>query len=400
MITRKIKHELTKCAAEYPAVTILGPRQSGKTTLAKMTFPKRPYISLEDPDIRRQATDDPRGLLDGLQEGAILDEIQRVPQLLSYLQGVIDANRRPGRFILTGSHQPMVHEAISQSLAGRTAVLELLPFTVAEVRRYREHPQRAFEWIHQGFYPGLHENKLEPARFFRSYVATYIESDLRAMIQLKDLSRFETFLRLLAGRVGQLVNYASLAGDVGVSATTIKNWTSILKASYILFELPPWFANIRKRLVKSPKLYFVDVALAAWLLGLEEPAQIERDPLRGALYENLLIMELVKKLLNQGKEPQLYFFRDNKGNEVDLLVSSAGRSFTAIEIKSATTFQPEFVKGIDVFQQSLGENINVRSLVWYNGQRKTTYQNTAISNPLLHGFLCAPELESEALNSR
>jgi predicted AAA+ superfamily ATPase len=220
------------------------------------------------------------------------------------------------------------------------------------------------------------------------------------MIQLKDLSRFETFLRLLAGRVGQLVNYASLAGDVGVSATTIKNWISILKASYILFELPPWFANIRKRLVKSPKLYFVDVALAAWLLGLEKPAQIERDPLRGALYENLLIMELVKKLLNQGKEPQLYFFRDNKGNEVDLLVSSAGRSFAAIEIKSATTFQPEFVKGIDVFQQSLGENIDVRSLVWYNGQRKTTYQNTAISNPLLHGFLCAPEPRSKAANSR
>jgi len=400
MITRKIKHELTECAAEYPAVTILGPRQSGKTTLAKMTFPKRPYVSLEDPDIRRQATDDPRGLLDGLQEGAILDEIQHVPQLLSYLQGIIDANRKPGRFILTGSHQPMVHEAISQSLAGRTAVLELLPFTVAEVRRYREHPQRVFEWIHQGFYPGLHENKLEPARFFRSYVATYIERDLRAMIQLKDLSRFETFLRLLAGRVGQLVNYASLAGDVGVSATTIKNWISILKASYILFELPPWFANIRKRLVKSPKLYFVDVALAAWLLGLEKPAQIERDPLRGALYENLLIMELVKNLLNQGKEPQLYFFRDSRGNEVDLLVSSAGRSFTAIEIKSAATFQPEFTKGINVFQQSVGENINVRSLVWYNGQRKTTYQNTEVSNPLLHGFLCAPELESEALNSR
>jgi predicted AAA+ superfamily ATPase len=258
---------------------------------------------------------------------------------------------------------------------------------VEEVSRYKEHPQSPFEWIYQGFYPGLHENKLEPTRFFRSYMATYIERDLRAMIQLKDLSRFETFLRLLAGRVGQLVNYASLANDVGVSATTIKNWISILKASYILFELPPWFANIRKRLVKSPKLYFVDVALAAWLLGLEKPAQIERDPLRGALYENLLIMEVVKNLLNEGKEPQLYFFRDSKGNEVDLLISSAGRSFTAIEIKSAATFQPEFIKGIDVFQHSVGKNTNMNSLVWYNGQRKTTYQNTEVSNPLLHGFL-------------
>ncbi len=386
MITRKIQHELMECAAEYPAVTILGPRQSGKTTLAKMAFPKRPYISLEDPDIRHQAMADPRGLLEGFQEGAILDEIQRAPQLLSYLQGIIDANRKPGRFILTGSHQPMVHEAVSQSLAGRTAVLELFPFTIEEVRRYREHPETPFDWIHQGFYPGLHENKLKPTRFFRSYMATYIERDLRALVQLKDLSRFETFLHLLAGRVGQLVNYASLAADVGVSATTIKNWISILRASYILFELPPWFANIRKRLIKSPKLYFVDVALAVWLLGLETPDQIERDPLRGALYENLLIMEVAKTLLNQGKEPSLYFFRDSKGNEVDLLLSSTGRSFTAIEIKSAATFQPEFVKGIEVFRQSVDRQTNVEARIWYNGQRKTTYQNIAVGNPLLHGF--------------
>lgn len=386
MITRKIKQELLACAAEYPAVTILGPRQSGKTTLARMTFPKRPYISLEDPDVRRQAIDDPRGLLEGLPEGAILDEIQRVPQLLSFLQGVIDADRKPGRFILTGSHQPLVHEAISQSLAGRTAVLALFPFTVEEVRRYKQHPQSAFEWIHKGFFPGLHENRLKPARFFRSYTATYIERDLRAMIQLKDLSRFEIFLHLLSGRVGQLINYASLASDVGVSATTIKHWISILKASYILFELQPWFANIRKRLVKSPKLYFVDVALAAWFLGLETPTQIERDPLRGALYENLLVMEVVKKLLNQGKEPQLYFFQDSQGKEVDLLMSTAGRSFTAIEMKSGATFQPEFVKGIDVFRHSVGNSVKVRSLVWYNGQRKTTYQGTSVSNPLMHGF--------------
>jgi len=386
MITRKIQDELAQCAAEYPAVTILGPRQSGKTTLAKMAFPKRPYLSLEDPDIRRQAMTDPRGLLQHAQEGAILDEIQRAPELLSYLQGMIDEDRKSGRFILTGSHQPLVHQAISQSLAGRTAVLELLPFTVGEVRRYKKHPNTAFEWILQGFYPGLHENKLNPTRFFRSYMATYIERDLRQLIQIKDLSPFETFLRLLAGRVGQLVNYASLAGDVGVSATTIKHWISILKASYILFELPPWFANIRKRLVKSPKFYFTDVALAAWLLGMETPRQVERDPLRGALYENLLIMEVVKTRLNQGKEPTLYFFRDGKGNEVDLLISSAGCSFTAVEIKSATTFQPEFIKGIEVFRESVGKNARVDSLVWYNGQRKTTYHATAVSNPLQHGF--------------
>ena len=386
MITRKIKTELTQCAMEYPAVTILGPRQSGKTTLAKMTFPKHSYLSLEDPDVRKQAINDPRGLLESIDRGAILDEVQRTPQLLSYLQGIIDSDRRPGRFILTGSHQPQVHQAISQSLAGRTAVLELLPFTVAEVRRYKQHPQDPFEWIHQGFYPGLHEHRLKSARFFRSYMATYIERDLRTLIQLKDLSQFETFLHLLAGRVGQLVNYASLAADTGVSATTIKNWISILKASYILFELPPWFANIRKRLVKSPKLYFADVGLAAWLLGLETPAQIQRDPLRGHLYENLLIMEVVKNLLNCGRRPQLHFFRDSNGNEVDLLVSAAGRSFTAVEIKSAATFHPEFIKGIEVFRKSVGENIPVDSRIWYSGTRKTTYKGVAVSNPLKHGF--------------
>ncbi len=386
MIPRDINNELLACADEYPTVTILGPRQSGKTTLAKATFPHLSYISLEEPDVRRQAIDDPRGLLAGLNNGAVLDEIQRTPDLLSYLQSIIDANRRPGRFILTGSHQPMVHQAISQSLAGRTAVLELLPFTVDEVRRYETCPESPFDWIIHGFYPGLHENKLDPSRFFRSYVATYLERDLREMIQLKDLTQFDVFLRLLAGRIGQLVNYSALANDVGVSSTTIKNWVSILKASYILFELPPWFANIRKRLTKSSKLYFVDVGLAAWLLGLETPVQVERDPLRGSLYENLLIIETAKIIRNRGKQPKLYFFRDNKGNEVDLLISSADRVFTAIEIKSAATFHPEFLKGLHAFRGVLPDEIRLSDRAWYNGERKTTYGDVTVSNPLLHGF--------------
>ena len=386
MITRKIKKELLACAGEYPAITIFGPRQSGKTTLAKTTFPKLPYVSLEDPDIRREALRDPRGLLANLKNGAIFDEIQRAPDLTGYLQGLIDANRQPGRFILTGSHQPMVHHAVSQSLAGRTAVLELLPFTIEEVRRYKQHPASPFDWIFQGFYPGLHENRLKPSRFYRSYVATYLERDIRDMVQLKDLARFDTFLRLLAGRVGQLINYSALSNDVGVSSTTVKSWVSILKASYVLFELPPWFANIRKRLVKSPKLYFVDTGLAAWLLGLETPAQVERDPLRGQLYENLLIMETVKRQLNLGKQPQLYFYRDNKGNEVDLLASAAGRAFTAIEIKSAATFQPEFIRGLQAFERSLPDETPVVHRVWYNGERRLTYNDTAVSNPLLHSW--------------
>jgi len=386
VITRTIKRELLACSKEYPAVTILGPRQSGKTTLARMTYPKHEYLSLEAPDIRQQAQQDPRGLLGMLTKGAILDEIQQAPKLLSYLQGMIDEDRRPGRFILTGSHQPMVHEAISQSLSGRTAVLELMPFSIQEASKYQKHPVSPFEWILHGFYPGLHENDLQPDRFFRSYTATYIERDIRSMIQIKDLSAFETFLRLVAGRIGQLINYASLSNDVGVSSATIKHWVSLLKASYVLFELPPWFANIRKRLVRSSKLYFCDVGLASWLLGLENPRQIERDPLRGALYENLMIMEVVKAFLNQGKEPRLYFFRDSNGNEVDLLRTTAGRHFTAIEIKSASTFQPAFLKGMDVFRKSIGPDATVEPFVWYNGDKKSKFQGTTICNPLLHGL--------------
>lgn len=385
MINRQIQDELLLCATEYPAVTILGPRQSGKTTLTRMAFPDHAYCSLEDPDTRRQAEEDPRGLLAGFSGGVILDEIQRVPSLLSYLQGIIDNNPAHGRFILTGSHQPQVHQAITQSLAGRTAVLELLPFSVEEIRQYRRPLLSPFEMILQGFYPRLHQDQLRAGRFFSSYLATYIERDVRAMINVQDLTRFEQCLRLLAGRIGQLVNYSSLAGDVGVSSTTIKNWISVLKASFILFELPPYFANVRKRIVKSSKLYFVDVGLAAWLLGLQTPQQVQRDPLRGALYENLLILEMVKRMLNQGKQPVLYFYRDAKGNEVDFLISE-GRTFTAIEIKSAETFQPEFVSGIEYFKKMFSKDADIQGKVWYNGDRKTEYHTITVSNPLVHGF--------------
>ncbi|MEN6309487.1 MAG: ATP-binding protein [Anaerohalosphaeraceae bacterium] len=385
MITRQIQDELLLCAKEYPAVTLLGPRQSGKTTLAQMTFPNHTYYSLEDPDVRQQANNDPRGLLANFQSGLILDEIQRVPALLSYIQGMIDKDQTSGRFILTGSHQPEVHQIITQSLAGRTAVLELLPFSIEEIQHYKRPQPSPYEMIVQGFYPRLHENQLRPNRFFSSYLSTYIERDLRAMINLKDLTRFEQFLRLLAGRVGQLVNYASLANDVGVSAVTIKNWISVLKASFILFELPPYFSNIRKRVIKSSKLYFIDVGLAAWLLGLETAEQAERDPLRGALYENLLILEAVKKILNQGHKPIVHFYRDAKSNEVDLLIFS-GRHLAAIEIKSAKTFQPEFVKGIEHFKDAFPKHTTIQGFVWYNGDRKTEYQKTRIYNPLLHGL--------------
>ena len=282
MIQREIATELLEASGESPVVTILGPRQSGKTTLVQMTFPDKTHYSLEDPDVRIAAETDPRGFLAGLPEGGILDEVQRMPQLLSYIQGVVDRAGKNGMFILTGNHQPELHQSVSQTLAGRTAVLTLLPFALSELQNYH-HGWNPFELIIKGAYPRLHQEDLKPVRFFNGYLQTYIERDFRALINLKDLRPFQQFLALLAGRIGQITNYASLSNDVGVSATTIKSWISVLQASFVVFELPPFFENIRKRVVKSPKIYFSDTGLAAHLLGIETPSQLARDPLRGGL---------------------------------------------------------------------------------------------------------------------
>ena len=306
MIKRAISEELVDCCTEYPVVTVFGPRQSGKTVLVRENFPDKPYYLLEDPDTRQAAEIDPRGFLGQMKEGAVLDEIQRLPVLLSYIQGIVDKTRQPGMFILTGSHQPDLHEAVSQSLASRTALLTLLPFSLEELQQFQT-GWDAYDLIVKGAFPRLHEKKLKQKRFFNGYLQTYVERDVRALINLKDLNRFQHFLTLLAGRIGQVINYTSLSNDTGVSATTIKNWISVLKASYVVFELPPFFENIRKRVVKSPKLYFTDTGLAAFLLGIRTAEQAARDPLRGGLYENLIILEIMKYRLNQGRQPDLYF---------------------------------------------------------------------------------------------
>ena len=361
-------------------VTILGPRQSGKTTLARMTFPDKPYFSLEDPDIRIAAEADPRGFLRQVEGGGILDEIQRLPALLSYLQGIVDKGRKPGRFILTGSHQPQLHEAITQSLAGRTAMLTLWPFSLHELRRY-ETPRDPFDLIVRGCFPRLHEEGLEPRRFFNGYLQTYVERDVRALIQLRGLSQFQKCLTLLAGRAGQVVNLASLSNDVGVSTTTVRNWLSVLKASYVVFELPPFFENVRKRVIKSPKIFFTDVGLAAFLLGIHTAEQASRDPLRGSLYENFVIADIVKGAINQGIRPDVYFFRDSHGNEVDLLIREKG-SLTPVEIKSAGTFSADFVKGLERFQALGIERVNVGTVL-FNGEQRFSVRGVRIFNPLL-----------------
>lgn len=380
MIQRDIINELKRSAAEYPVVTILGPRQSGKTTLARMAFPERPWVSLEDPDTRGVAEADPRGFLGQFPDGVILDEVQRLPLLLSYLQGIVDREGGRGRFILTGSHQPRLHEAVSQSLAGRTAILTLWPFSFAELRQYAP-ALDAFDLIVRGSYPRVHEEHLDPRRFYNGYLQTYVERDVRALIQLRDLSAFQRFLILLAGRVGQVVNMASLANDVGVSAPTLRQWLSVLVASYLVFELPPWFENIGKRVIKSPKLYFADVGLAAFLLGIHTPEQASRDPLRGNLYENLIIADVMKRFCNAGQRPELYFYRDTHGNEVDLLIRR-GRQLTPVEIKSSSTFSVDFLKGIRRFAEAVGEDRLTEGFVLFNGERYHQVHGVRALNPM------------------
>lgn len=350
MIERDIQPVLARLAKQYPVLTITGPRQSGKTTLARSVFPGKPYVSLEDPDVRRFALDDPRGFLAGYPQGAILDEIQRVPELSSYLQGVVDAAPQPGRFILTGSHQFELMNQVSQSLAGRTALLRLLPFTLAEALRAqaRTTPSDLAQTLLTGFYPRIHDRGLDPTQALADYFATYVERDLRQLLAVHDLQRFERFVRLCAGRTGQLLNLSSLSNDAGVSHVTARAWIDLLQTSFIVHLLPPWFTNTGKRLIKAPKLYFHDVGLACWLLGLRTPEQVQRDPLYGALFENFVILEAMKDRLNTGASAEMYFYRDSEGHEVDLLLP-VGSQVHAIEIKAGATVNPDYFRGLKTF---------------------------------------------------
>ena len=350
MIERNIAPVLQQLATQYPVITLTGPRQSGKTTLTRRLFSDKPYVTLEDPDTRRFATEDPRGFLMQFAQGVILDEIQRAPELTSYLQGMVDADPKPGRFVLTGSHQFELMSQVSQSLAGRTAVLRLLPFTLAEVHRLRggmASPDLA-QTLLTGFYPRIHDQSLDPSQALADYIATYVQRDLRQLAAVQDLQRFERFVRLCAGRTGQLLNLSSLGNDAGVTHSTARAWIDLLQSSYIVHLLPPWFANTGKRLVKASKLYFHDVGLACWLLGLRSAEQVARDPLWGSLFENFVIMEAMKDRLNAGETAEMYFYRDSEGNEVDLLIP-VGTKMHAIEIKAGATINPDYFKGLKTF---------------------------------------------------
>lgn len=382
MRTRTIQAELQILATEFPVVSIYGPRQSGKTTLAKATFPKKPWVSLEDLDTRARALGDPRGFLASFPNGAIFDEIQHAPELLSYLQGVVDADRRPGRFILTGSHQAKLKKEVAQTLAGRTAVLTLLPYSLEECPEAAAPGSSVFDIIRRGFYPQVRETAIRERSFFQAYMATYLERDLPSLLDVRNVSIFQNFLFLLASRIGQLFNANSMSDDLGVSAPTIRAWLAALAESNLVIVLRGWSRNAVAQVVKTPKVYFTDTGLACWLARLHDTDRIEGGPLRGGLYENFVIADLFKRSLNRASADGFWFYRDSKGHEVDLVIERDGR-LIPIEIKSASTFSPSFVSGIRHFR-SVFPKESEDGFVLFNGdvEPDAVFDNVRLSNLL------------------
>ena len=365
-IKRQAETVLLERAKAYPVVTVLGPRQSGKTTLCRIAFPDKPYVNLEQPDVREFAQQDPQAFLTQYPDGAVLDEIQNVPSLLSWIQVLTDSDPRAGRFVLTGSHQLQLSAQLTQSLAGRTAVIELLPLSLSElISQNVSMPTDGTvdQWMLQGGYPRIHAQQMSPEVMLSDYFATYVERDVRQLINLRHLREFGQCVRLLAGRTGQLLNQSSLGNEVGVSSNTITQWLSILEASFVVFTLAPWSANLGKRLVKSPKVYFYDVGLACWLLGIKTVEQLQYHPLRGALFENLVVLEVMKAQRNQGLREPLYFFRDSNGLEVDLLLERA-EGLVLVEIKASQTVAAPLFKGLRTVSALLGERVKKQYLVY------------------------------------
>lgn len=353
MFQRHLSAYIHYAARYYPIVTITGPRQSGKTTLARMLFPEKPYVSLEDLDMRDYAKTDPRGFLATYSKGAIFDEIQHCPHLFSYLQTKTDLDRIPGQFILTGSQNFLLFEGISQSLAGRAAIAYLLPLSLSEIETEVNLHSNPFHFVFRGFYPKLYQTDLAPSTWYSDYIRTYVERDLRMIKNITDLSAFQLFLKLCAGRIGQLLNLSSLGSECGVSYNTIRSWLSILQTSFIVFTLKPHHKNFNKRLVKQEKIYFYDTGLACSLLNIESEQQLETHSMRGSLFENMIIADLLKARWNKGKESNLYFWRDHHGHELDVIIE--GDPLIPVEIKSGQTVTSDFLKGVNYWMALSGE---------------------------------------------
>lgn len=361
-IKRKIESTILEAAKYFPVITVTGPRQSGKTTMLKHIFPHLHYYSLEDLDTRSFAMEDPVRFLHLHEGGMILDEVHNYPELLSYIQGIVDEQPQK-KFVLSGSSNFALLKKVSQSLAGRSGVFELMPLSIEEVKGQIEYVDDADQLLYQGLYPAVCSCKNIPKFLYPSYVKTYLERDVRDLLNVKDMRLFNMFLKLCAGRIGSVFNASEIAGEIGVSSKTIQAWLSILQASYVVYLLPPYFENSRKRLTKSPKMYFCDTGLACTLLGIESAEQLAFDKMRGHLFENLIVVELLKRRLNEGKESNLYFYRDSNQNEVDILVNN-GSSLDAIEVKSAMTYNPSFEKALLKVNEWVNPPVGKRTIIY------------------------------------
>lgn len=391
MFKRTLSGKLSALAKEFPVVSIMGPRQSGKTTLSKKVFEDHDYVSLEEPDEREFALADPKGFLRRFSGGVILDEVQRTPDLLSYIQGIVDRENIPGRFILTGSQQFHVMEKVSQTLAGRTAIVYLLPLSLNELlgqptpdpyeidilpEKKKRPPFSLEDILYKGLYPRIHDRGLEPHEWLSAYYRTYVERDARDVANIGNLDAFQRFVRLCAGRTGQLLNLSSLASDCGISHTTARHWVSILQAGFIIQILPPHHENFSKRIIKSPKIYFLDTGLLCYLLRIREPEDIPVHPMKGAIFENFVFSEIYKAFAHRGELPPLYFWRDRTGHEVDIVIDT-GKRLVPVEIKSAETIDSSFFDGLRYYI-SLDVPVSKTGVLVYGGDALYQRENFTV----------------------
>lgn len=367
MIQREAADKIRQLATGFPALAVIGPRQSGKTTLVRSIFSHLPYTLLEDPDTRRFAEEDPRSFLIQYQKtGVIIDEAQNVPELFSYLQGILDNPDTTGRFVITGSQNFLMMEKISQSLAGRIGIVKLLPLSMSELEKAGFGRKRYEEYLYQGFYPRLYASEIQPSDYYGAYVQTYLERDLRQLKQVQSLSLFQTFMRMCANRIGQIVNFSSLGNDCGINYKTAQDWLSLLETSFIVFLVRTHHKNFNKRLVQMPKLYFTDPGLAAYLIGIHSPEEVMNHPMKGGLFEALIIGEFLKYRLNQGLESNLFFWRDKAGNEIDCIIDRTGTELIPVEIKAGRTISGDYFKNIEYWNRFSGQD-PMRSFVVYGG---------------------------------
>ena len=371
-IPRLLTKELRQSAKEYSVIALLGPRQSGKSTLVKKAFPNKIYVSMEDLDNRESCLKDPRGFLQTHSSGAIIDEVQRVPHLLSYLQTKVDEDKKKGQFILTGSNQFLLEEKLTQSLAGRVSLLRLLPFSLKELPSQKK--QDLSQLIFTGFYPQLHTEKIRVSHWQDNYIDSYVNKDVRLIKNISNLNQFNTFLKMLAGRVGQLVNFQSLSNDCGLSQNTAKSWLSLLESGFIVKKLEPYYKNFNKRLIKSPKIFFYDTGLLCRLLSIKSPSEINHHALKGFLFENFIFIELLKHFFNQGEKPPLYFWRDKTGFEIDFLIE--GKILKLIETKAGQTLSSDFFKNINYFKKISKQK--TKSYLIYSGDKNQIQQKSQV----------------------